>query len=115
MSCRLFTIRFSLFVTPDIDFHSHSKFRPQRDLRLEADSLIGDEAEFPFAGDGGDQQNAFGPGKTFADTAADAAAEREVDVSLAGLFDALFLPPFGNEIVGRFPKPGVAVDDERAC
>ena len=77
--------------------HPHPKLRPQSDLRIEADLLAGIERQFPFSRDRRDEQNAFGPREALADASTDAAAEREVDVSIAGFFYADSVPAFGAE------------------
>src|SRR4030095_9964259 len=82
------------------NLHLHPEFWPQGDQRFCGDFLAWVESELPFSGDRRDQQDALGPGEAFADAAAGAAAEGEVNILLAGFFDRLRFPSLRHEFVG---------------
>ena len=94
--------------------HLHPVLRPQRYHRLQTDLLFGIEAEPPFSSQCGQQQNPFRPRKPLADAPARAAAEREVDVLLARLFDRLRFPALRDEFRYVYPESCIVVRDIRA-
>src|SRR5215207_8366643 len=96
------------------DPHLHAVLRPQRDQRLKSDLLFGHQVEFPFSRECCKQQDSLGPRERLAYTAADTAAEREVDVLLPRFFDRLRLPALGNKFVRVLPIARITLCNVRA-
>src|SRR6266545_4835913 len=66
--------------SPPFDRHGHAVLRPERDHRLELDTMAGHEVEAPPLGDGGEDEDAFQPGEVLADAHPRPRAERQIRV-----------------------------------
>src|SRR5580700_11905775 len=100
-------------VSACLDLHKHSILRSERDQRLRLNPVTGEQPQFPFLRQCGQNQNTLHPGKGFSNALPRARAEREVS-KLRTLDLTCRREPIRIEAQRIGEIPGIAVCDELA-
>ena len=95
---------------PPMQRHPHAKLRPEGNQRLGRDGVAENQAGLPALGEGGQHEDALGPGETLADAQARSGAEGEIG-KLGASRLRLWGPTVGVEALGVKPIARVAVHD----